>query len=176
MQEPRTYYSTDSCPCQVRAFPHVECYRSGKVRAYDDDDHIVHGLRDGAHGYQLQDTAHEALFVPIRGAALTESPLPSALSRVVAGLREPTSVHTGTLSQREQEVLDLLSQRAADKKTIHHQGITERRVKEHVTSNLSKVDARSRAQSWLWQCAQPPLAGHVGTRYSTEGSKQDPSR
>jgi len=65
VQDPRTYYSTDSRPCQVRA--------------YDDDDHIVHGLRAGAQGYQLQDAAHEALSVPIRGAALTESPLPSAV-------------------------------------------------------------------------------------------------
>jgi hypothetical protein len=64
VQDPRTYYSTDSCPCQVRA--------------YDDDDHFVHGLRTGAQGYLLQDTAHKALFVPIRAATLTESPLPSA--------------------------------------------------------------------------------------------------
>jgi DNA-binding NarL/FixJ family response regulator len=98
------------------------------------------------------------------------------VSRVVAGLHEPPSVLTGTLSQREQEVLGFLSQRAADKKTIRHVGNTERRVKEHVTSNLSKPGARSRAKLWLWQYAQPPLAGDAGNRYSTGGSGQAPSK
>jgi NarL family two-component system response regulator YdfI len=131
---------------QIRAdYPEIEVVI---LTTYDDDDLIVQGLRAGARGYLLKDAGREALFEAIRAAARGESLLPSAvIDKVVARLRQPRTVEGETLSEREQEVLVLLAEGAANREIAHRLRITERTVKAHVTSIFNKLGANSRAEA-----------------------------
>jgi NarL family two-component system response regulator YdfI len=118
------------------------------LTTYDDDEYIVQGLRAGARGYLLKDTGRQALFETIRAAARGESLLPSAVvDKVVARLSTPRPVPSGSLSEREQEVLALLAQGASNKEISLRLQITERTVKAHVTSIFNKLGVNSRAEA-----------------------------
>jgi NarL family two-component system response regulator YdfI len=118
------------------------------LTTYDDDEYIVQGLRAGARGYLLKDTGRQALFETIRAAARGESLLPSAVvDKVVARLSTPRPVPSGSLSEREQEVIALLAQGASNKEISLRLQITERTVKAHVTSIFNKLGVNSRAEA-----------------------------
>jgi NarL family two-component system response regulator YdfI len=131
---------------QIRAhYPAVEVVI---LTTYDDDEHIVEGLRAGARGYLLKDAGREALFDTIRAAARGESLLPaSVVEKVVARLPEPQPAKTAVLSEREQQVLAFLAQGAANKEIARQLHITERTVKAHVTSLFNKLGVSSRAEA-----------------------------
>ena len=118
------------------------------LTTYDDDAYIVRGLRAGARGYLLKDTSRQVLFEAIRAAARGESLLPSGvIEKVVAHLAEPRPVETDTLSEREQQVLALMAQGAANKEIAARLTIAERTVKAHVTSIFNKLGVNSRAEA-----------------------------
>jgi DNA-binding NarL/FixJ family response regulator len=118
------------------------------LTTYDDDEHIVEGLRAGARGYLLKDAGREALFETIRAAARGESLLPSrVIDKVIARLPEPRAARDVTLSEREQEVLALLAQGAANKEIARQLHITERTVKAHVRGIFDKLGVSSRAEA-----------------------------
>jgi len=131
---------------QIKAlYPDVEIVI---LTTYDDDEYIVRGLQAGARGYLLKDAGRQALFESIRAAARGESLLPSAVvDRVVAHLARPRPIVQDTLSRREQEVLALLAQGAANKEIAAQLHITERTVKAHVTSIFNKLGVNSRAEA-----------------------------
>lgn len=118
------------------------------LTTYDDDDHIVQGLRAGALGYLLKDAGREALFNAIRAAARGESLLPSGvIDKVVARLADPRSRRAEVLSQREHQVLALLVQGAANKQIARRLHIAERTVKAHMTSIFNKLGVNSRTEA-----------------------------
>ena len=122
------------------------------LTTYDDDQYIVRGLRAGARGYLLKDTARSVLFDTIRAAARGESLLSSAVvDKVVAHLtdhgRRPQPVQTESLSPRETQVLGLLAEGAANKEIARQLNISERTVKAHVTGILNKLGANSRTEA-----------------------------
>jgi NarL family two-component system response regulator YdfI len=134
---------------QIKArYPEIEIVI---LTTYDDDEHIVRGLRAGARGYLLKDSSRNVLFETIRAAARGESLLPSAVvERVVAHLSdpkpEPVPAADG-LSQREQQVMALLADGAANKEIAAKLHISERTVKAHVTSIFNKLGVNSRAEA-----------------------------
>ena len=131
---------------QIKArYPEVEIVI---LTTYDDDENIVRGLRAGARGYLLKDTGRKVLFEAIRAAARGESLLPSAvIDKIVAHLAEPQPAEAKPLSDREQEVLVLLAQGAANKEIAARLYITERTVKAHVTSIFNKLGVNSRTEA-----------------------------
>ena len=122
------------------------------LTTYDDDQHIVCGLRAGARGYLLKDTERSVLFDTIRAAARGESLLSfEVVDKVVAHLvdrdRGPQPAASGNLSGRETQVLALLAQGAANKEIALQLDISERTVKAHVTGIFNKLGANSRAEA-----------------------------
>jgi two-component system, NarL family, response regulator YdfI len=133
---------------QIKArYPAVEVVI---LTTYDDDAHILKGLRSGARGYLLKDAGRNALFEAIRAAARGESLLPaSVVDRVVANLGEPLRerAQPDVLSEREHEVLVMLADGAPNKAIASRLEITERTVKAHVTSIFNKLGVNSRAEA-----------------------------
>ena len=131
---------------QIKArYPAVEIVI---LTTYDDDEYIVRGLRAGARGYLLKDTGRQALFEVIRAAARGESLLsPAVVQKVVAHLAEPESVGVEGLSEREREVLALLTQGLANKEIATRLYITERTVKAHVSSIFNRLGVNSRTEA-----------------------------
>jgi NarL family two-component system response regulator YdfI len=118
------------------------------LTTYDDDAHIVRGLRAGARGYLLKDTGRKTLFEAIRTAGRGESLLSQAVvDKVVAHLAETPKEQGGLLSDRELEVLALIAEGAANKQIGLLLSITERTVKAHVTSIYRKLGVSSRAEA-----------------------------
>jgi NarL family two-component system response regulator YdfI len=131
---------------QIKArFPAVEIVI---LTTYDDDEYILEGLRVGARGYLLKDTGRQALFDTIRAAARGESLLPAAVvDRVVAHLAKAKPATGQPLSEREQEVMEMVAQGAANKEIAVRLHISERTVKAHVTGIFDKLGVNSRAEA-----------------------------
>jgi two-component system, NarL family, response regulator LiaR len=119
-----------------------------------EDAAVVGAVRAGAIGYMLKSAEPEELRTAIRAAAAGQVQLaPEAAARLMREVRAPEGPEK--LSEREIEVLRLVASGLANKKIARELGITERTVKAHVGSILSKLHLESRTQAALY-------AGRIG--------------
>lgn len=130
------------------------------LTTFDDDEYVFDGLRAGAVGYLLKDVSSDKLVEAIRAAANGESFLePSIAAKLVAeftrisGGKRPTTSQEQSLieplSERELEILTVLSSGASNREIAQKLYITEGTVKNHVTSILGKLGVRDRTQAAL---------------------------
>ena len=131
------------------------------LTTFDDDDNVFDGLRAGAVGYLLKDAPSEKLCEAIRLAARGESFLqPSVAAKVVAEFARltsktamPSQPHTEPLieplSDREREILSLISAGASNREIANTLFLAEGTVKNHVTNILGKLGVRDRTQAAL---------------------------
>lgn len=127
------------------------------LTTFDDDAYVFDCLRSGAVGYLLKDAPSGELFAAIRAAAHGESFLqPSVTTRVIAEfarLSDQPAGHASTLveplSDREREILRLISNGSSNREIADQLFITEGTVKNHVTNILSKLNVRDRTQAAL---------------------------
>jgi DNA-binding NarL/FixJ family response regulator len=92
-------------------------------------------------GYLLKDrvTDLEEFVGTLRRVAAGGAALdPEVVSRLLAGTRDTTPVHT--LSEREREVLQLVAEGRSNKGIADRLVITERAVQKHVTSIFTKLE------------------------------------
>ena len=127
------------------------------LTTFDDDANVFEGLRAGAVGYLLKDLSGQELADAVRtvykGGALIE---PTVAKRVMAefarlhpparrmeeGLPEP-------LSERELDVLKLISAGLSNREIGDKLGLSEGTVKNYVTIILQKIGVRDRTQAAL---------------------------
>lgn len=118
--------------------------RTVVLTAFDRDEQIVNAIRSGAEGYLLKGAPRDEVFRAIRvvhaGGSLIEPAVASKLIRQVRGANDG-------LTPRETEVLGLLAQGASNKKIAQTLSISERTVKFHVSSILSKLNASNRTEA-----------------------------
>jgi len=130
------------------------------LTTFDDDEYVFEALRAGAVGYLLKDAASDRLAEAIRCAARGESFLqPSVAAKVVAEytrLAEAPQARVRAnqaliepLSDRELEVLRLVTTGASNKEIAATLVIAEGTVKNHVTNILGKLGVRDRTQAAL---------------------------
>ncbi len=125
------------------------------LTTFDDDEDVFEGLRAGAVGYLLKDVSSKKLVEAIRAVACGESFLqPSIAGPVIAEFARqsphPSSqaqVLVESLSERELDILRLLSQGATNKEIASRLIITVGTVKNHVTNILAKLGVRDRTQA-----------------------------
>jgi DNA-binding NarL/FixJ family response regulator len=112
------------------------------LTTYDSDADIVPAIEAGATGYLLKDTPREELFRAIRAAARGEAVLaPAVASRLMTRMRAPVQE---TLSAREIEVLQLVSQGLSNKDIGRQLHISEATVKTHLVHIFGKLNVSDR--------------------------------
>jgi DNA-binding NarL/FixJ family response regulator len=127
------------------------------LTTFDDDEMVFDGLRAGAVGYLLKDAPSEKLAEAVRVAARGETFLqPSVAAKVVAEFarlsRKPVATASHLiepLSEREIEILRLITQGASNREIASTLFLAEGTVKNHVTNILGKLDVRDRTQAAL---------------------------
>ncbi len=78
---------------------------------HDDDERVFGALCAGADGYLLKKTPPDELVKALREAHSGGSPMtPSVARKVIASFQKPVSRGNLTLTEREQQVLDLMAQ------------------------------------------------------------------
>jgi DNA-binding NarL/FixJ family response regulator len=113
------------------------------LTTYDTDSDVLPAIKAGATGYLLKDTPREELFRAVVAAERGESVLsPAVAGRLMGQLRAPAKE---PLSQRELEVLRLISQGSSNRETATKLFISEATVKTHLLHAYAKLGVRDRA-------------------------------
>lgn len=113
-----------------------------------EDAAIIDAVRAGAIGYLLKDTEADELCRAIKAAAAGQVQLsPQAAARLVREVRAPDSPEQ--LSPRELEVLRLIARGLSNREIAQELVISEKTVKTHASSILSKLGLASRTQAAL---------------------------
>lgn len=121
------------------------------LTTFDDDDVLWGALQAGAAGFLLKDTSADDLIAAVRavatgGAWLDPRVVPRVLESVRSGARPPvTDADLDRLSDREREVLVLISRGASNSEIAERLYVSERTVKGHVGNIFAKLGARDRA-------------------------------
>ncbi|MFG3259863.1 response regulator [Streptomyces sp. NPDC048172] len=121
------------------------------LTSFDDDASIFPALRAGAMSYVLKDIGSEALADAIRRTAEGDAVLhPRVARRVVrelGGGRDRTTKLLDQLTDRELEVLGLVAAGLPNAAIARRLFLSEKTVKGHVSSTLSKLGLRDRTQA-----------------------------
>jgi DNA-binding NarL/FixJ family response regulator len=127
------------------------------LTTFDDDEYVSLAMRYGAKGYLLKDTPSENLAVAIRSVYqgythLSPGLFEKAIATPVASNPTQSTIppELAQLSPREREVLRLIASGANNREIAQTLYISERTVKNHVTSILSRLGLRDRTQAALF--------------------------
>jgi len=116
--------------------------------AFDTDERILGAVQAGAQGYLLKGAPREELFQAIRvvheGGSLLQ---PIVASKLLRQVSHQTQADLDPLTPRELEVLTQLAQGRQNKEIAAELIITERTVKFHVSSIMSKLGAGNRTEA-----------------------------
>ncbi|MSU57934.1 MAG: response regulator transcription factor [Pedosphaera sp.] len=138
----------------------VECVRKLKqllpgtqvmmLTAYEDTENIFNSLAAGASGYMLKRTPRVELLDAIREVSRGGSPMTTHIARlVVQSFQRPVAAAEPTehLSEREREVLELLSQGLMYKEIAEKLGISFETVRTYIRRVYEKLHVRTRTEA-----------------------------
>jgi two-component system, NarL family, response regulator DevR len=142
--------------------PEVRCII---LTAYDDDDAVVAAVVANAAGYVLKNIRGSGLVECVRTVAAGRSALdPMVVEIVRERLRQGPSVDPRLISMnsREREILALIADGLTNRQIGTRLHLTEKTVKNYVSSMLSKLGMQSRTQAAVFQLQHP--GAPAGTR------------
>ena len=114
------------------------------LSTYDRDECIYQAIRAGAFGYLLKDAGPAELLAAIRAVRAGQKRFSSAV-----GAKLAERIASPQLSEREQEVIQLLASGKTNQEIGMSLHITESTVKFHVNNLMSKLGASDRVQALL---------------------------
>jgi DNA-binding NarL/FixJ family response regulator len=118
---------------------------------YEEDEKIFEALAAGANAYILKKTTPSRLLEAIRELHDGGAPMSSQIARkVVAAFTPKPQVHNqslDTLSNREAEILQLLSKGLLYKEIAHQLNIAQETVRKHVYHIYDKLHVNNRVEA-----------------------------
>jgi DNA-binding NarL/FixJ family response regulator len=130
------------------------------LTTFDDEAYIEQAMEFGAIGYMLKDTPAEELADAIRSAHKGYIQLGHHLFKKAFSQRSvprshqfDTKAELAVLTPREREVLSLIATGASNREIAEILCITEKTVKNHVSSILSRLNLRDRTQAAVFACS-----------------------
>jgi DNA-binding NarL/FixJ family response regulator len=117
------------------------------LTSFSDRDRVRDALSAGAIGYVLKDCTPEELLSAVRAAARGHAPLDP---RVAGALLPSSAAPADLLSERETQVLRLVSKGLANKQIGRELGITERTVKVHLGNVFRRIGVGDRTSAAMW--------------------------
>lgn len=123
------------------------------LSSFEDAGVLARGKRAGVLGYLLKDVTLDVLLGAVRAAARGQVVARSLRSEHArAGLEPPLRPGAPvrpTLTPREHEVLGLVASGQSTREVSRSLGLSEGTVKNHLSSVMSKLEARDRTQAVL---------------------------
>jgi DNA-binding NarL/FixJ family response regulator len=118
------------------------------LTSFSERDEILTALDAGAIGYLLKDAEPDEVIRGVRAAAHGESPLAPKAARELLGSR--SSAPASQLTDREREVLRLVTRGLPNKLIARELGISEKTVKAHLTAVFQRIGVTDRVQAAMW--------------------------
>ncbi|WP_459502839.1 response regulator [Bacillus sp. C1] len=144
----------EATACIKKEYPNVKVL---VLTSFSDQAHVLPALKAGASGYILKDVEPDQLVEAIRSAYKGNIQLhPDIASTLLSQTLPPeekqelSNIHVDVLTARENEVLQLLAKGMSNKEIASVLVITEKTVKAHVSSILSKLHLSDRTQAALY--------------------------
>ncbi len=154
----------DVCREIRSSHPDVHCLI---LTSYDDDEALLAAVLAGASGYLLKQIGGPSLVDSIRRVANGKSLLdPAVTAALLTRLRRPdphgSDPHrpdphrpdphsaTGGLTEREQEVLDLIADGCTNRQIAERLFLAEKTVKNYVSALLAKLGMQRRTQAAVY--------------------------
>ena len=120
------------------------------LTVYEDTENIFNALAAGANGYMLKRTASKELLEAIREVHRGGSPMTMHIARKVVQSFQQTAATAQpaeNLSEREQQVLDLLSRGLMYKEIADKLGISYETVHTYIRRIYEKLQVRTRTEA-----------------------------
>ena len=119
------------------------------LTSYSDDSKIIHSIQAGATGYILKDSSPDELLEAVRQVDKKQPFMqPQILAKLMEGLKhqpeEPD--YRARLTEREVEILKLVSRGNTNQDIALFLSISERTVTKHVSNILDKLQLSNRTQ------------------------------
>lgn len=140
--------------CIKKEYPNVKVI---VLTSFSDQAHVLPALKAGASGYILKDIEPDQLVEAIRSAYKGNIQLHPDIANALLSQtlpqeekEEEPSVQVDVLTARENEVLQLLAKGMSNKEIASVLVITEKTVKAHMSSILSKLHLSDRTQAALY--------------------------
>lgn len=125
------------------------------LTTFDDDQLVLAGIKAGARGYLLKDVSLEQLVEAVKKVAAGGSLVaPTVTQRLLSGVSRINNQFNSLdrpdpLTERETEILRLMSAGFSNKEIANSLGVAEGTVKNHVSNILSKLGVRDRTRAVL---------------------------
>lgn len=126
------------------------------LTSFADDEQVFPALQNGANGYLLKDVDPDELASAIRAVRRGESPLdPEVAKRLITQFQRgpaapaPKAEHE-PLTERERDVLRLLTEGKSNKEIANQLFIGDRTVKSHLSAIFQKLNVEDRTQAALY--------------------------
>lgn len=121
------------------------------LTSYADDEAVLASIMAGASGYLLKQTRSQVLIDALERVAEGESLLdPTVTARVLERLRagpEDKDDELALLSEQERKILDLIADGKTNKEIAQEVFLSDKTVKNYVSSILSKLNLRRRSEA-----------------------------
>ena len=121
------------------------------VTMSEDDESLFAAMRAGARGYIPKDAERAEILSAIRACALGEAVFGASIARRVADFfaapRSPAAEPFPDLTDRENEILELIAQGRSNGDISGQLGIASKTVRNHVANVFNKLQVADRSQA-----------------------------